>query len=163
MQQRLAKVSGDFRRGSRQVEELSGLVGDVAEVIKGAGLADDVEEVAAFPRRGIRPMADPARARPPAPKAHESRGARSIPDVADDPISSGSPAVGEIAAADRLGMAREAVGEVRSRGPHVDAVVLSAMRSMGYFEMSLSRIAEPGSSVGTNILSFHWMISWKRP
>jgi hypothetical protein len=105
-------VSGDFRRGSRQVEEPSGLVGDVTEVIEGTSRANDIEEIAMFSGRGVGPMADPARARPPAPKAHESRGARRIPDVADDPISAGAPAIGEIVAADSLGMAREAFGEI---------------------------------------------------
>jgi hypothetical protein len=101
-----------LRRGTRQGEKASRFLGHVAEVTEGAGFADDIEEIAMFRSRGIGPMANPAHARSSAAKTHECRGARGIPDVADYPITTGSPAVGEIAAADSLGMAREAVGEI---------------------------------------------------
>ncbi len=92
----------------------------------------------------------------------EHRPAGRIANVAHQPVAALATPVEQVMAANGLGMAREAVGEIRGRVSH-DWTALSAMLRSGYLARSFSRIAGPDSSVGTNILSFHWMISWKRP
>ena len=97
-----------LRVGPRQAEEASGLVGDIVEIDKAAAFADDVEQIAMLACGGVGPFAGGALAgfRPLSRTNIERPGV--LRDVADQPIAAFAAAVGEIMAAHRLGLAREA-------------------------------------------------------
>ena len=118
-------VGGEFLFKTRQLQKAPGLLGDLAEVAQAPALADNVEEIAMFPSRGIGPLAGGTLRRFLEP--HKERAARGVVDVADHPVPPRPLAVGEIVSAHRLGFAREAACSVRrhrgtSRGlPFTDA------------------------------------------
>ena len=86
-----------------------------------------------------------------------------IADIADQPVAAFSPAVGEIMAAHRLGIARETVCQIGGLMAHGYAAARSAMRSSGNRSSNFARMPVPVASVGTNMRSFQEMISWNRP
>ena len=118
------------RVGAGQAQEATRLVGDIVEIEKAAAFADDVEQIAVLARGGVGPFAGRAatRLRPLEPDEHGA--ARCIADVADQPIAAFAPAVGEIVAAYRLGLARETVRQFGSVARH-HAASRSPMRSTG--------------------------------
>ena len=102
------------RFGAGQREEAPRLLGDIAKVDEPAALADQVEQIAVFSRGGIGPMPGCARAelRPAEPDEH--RPARRVANVAHRPVAALAPPFGEVMAADRLGVAREAPRQLGS-------------------------------------------------
>ena len=88
--------------------------------------------------------------------------ARRVVDVADAPGVPLAPAVGEVFAAHGLGVLREAAGQLGG-GPHVTRPPARRSAAADSAPSALASTSAPRSSVGTNILSFQAMISWKRP
>ena len=117
-----------LRVGARQAQEAARLVGDVVEVEKAAALADDVEQVAVLARGGVGPFAGRSLRRLLQPDEHGA--ARCVAHVADQPVAALAPAIGEIVAAHRLGLARETVRQFGGVARH-HAASRSPMRSIG--------------------------------
>ncbi len=100
-----------------QAQEAARLVGDVVEIEKAAALADDVEQIAVLARGGVGPFA--GRAPSPTVLEPDEHGApRCIADVTDQPVAAFAPTVGEVVAAYRLGLAREAMRQFGSVARH---------------------------------------------
>ena len=119
-----------LRFGTRQRQESTCFLGNIAEGGKAAALADDVEEIAMFGRGGVGPMpgsagtgvrsAEPDEHRPPGRVAH----------IAHRPIASLAPAIGEIVTAYRLGITGEEV---------IDILGLEELRARMTVEMVIQR------------------------
>ena len=90
---------------SRQAEKAPCFIGDVREIGEAAAFADDVEQIAMLAGRRVRPLASgsPAGFWPVQP--YEEGASRRVVDVANQPVAALPPAVGEVAAAHRLGIA----------------------------------------------------------
>ena len=117
-----------LRVRARQAQEAARLVGDVMEIEKAAALADHVEQVAVLARGGVGPFAGRSLRRLLQPDEHGA--SRCIADVTDQPVAAFAPAVGEVVAAYRLGLARETVRQFGSVARH-HAASRSPMRSTG--------------------------------
>ena len=116
---------------SWQAEKAPCFIGDVGEVGEAAAFADDVEQIAMFAGRRVGPFAGRALAslRPAQP---DKEGAPwRIVDVANQPVAALPLAVGEVAAAHRLGIARETVRQIGGVIAHGYAAARSATRSSG--------------------------------
>ena len=98
---------------SRKREEASRLVGHVAKVGQAATQANDVEQVAMVAGSGVGPFAGGALPGFSALQPDEERAAGRVANVADHPIATLAATVREIAAAHRLGVARETARQVR--------------------------------------------------
>ncbi len=116
---------------SRQAEKAPCLIGDVGEIGEAAAFADDVEQIAMFAGRRVRPFASRTLARLRPAQPDEEGAPWRIVDVANQPVAALPPAVGEVAAAHRLGIAREAVRQIGSLMAHGYAATRSAIRSSG--------------------------------
>jgi hypothetical protein len=97
---------------SWQAEEPPCLVGDVGEIDEAGGFADDVEEIAMFARRRVRPLASGTLAGFWPVQPNEEGAPWRVADIADQPVAAFPPAVGEVVAAHRLSIARETVRQV---------------------------------------------------
>ena len=100
------------RVGSWQAEKAPCFVGDVGEFGQAAAFADDVEQIAMFPGRRIRPFAGRTVARFGSSQPDEEGAPWCVADIAYQPVAAFSPAVGEVVAADRLGITRETVRQI---------------------------------------------------
>ena len=119
------------RVGSWKAEKAPCFIGDVGEFGEAAAFADDVEQIAMLAGRRVRPFASGALAAS-GPRAADEEGApRRVVDVANQPVATLPPAVGEVVAAHRLGIARETVRQIGGLMAHGYAAARSAMRSSG--------------------------------
>jgi hypothetical protein len=102
----------------RQAQKAPRLLGDVAKVDEAAALTDDVEEVAIFGRGRIGPMTGSTGAgvRPAEPDEHRPAGR--VAYIPHGPVATLAPAVGQIVATDRLGIAGEAARQFGSVAGH---------------------------------------------
>ena len=98
--------------GTRQAEKGSRLVEGVAQAIEATIERDEVEEITMFAGGGVGPFAGGALAAVGSAQADEQAATRRVGDVADQPVAAFAMPVGEIVAANRLGIARETVGQV---------------------------------------------------
>ena len=94
-----------LRFRTRQFQKSPRLLRDLAEVPEPKTLSDDVEQIAVLGGRGVCPFAGRSLRRVVEP--HEHRTARTIVDIAHQPVPPFALAVGEIVAAHRLGLTRE--------------------------------------------------------
>ena len=99
-----------WRCWSRQAQEGACLVERVAQVQTPVE-RDQVEQIAMFAGGGVGPFAGRALAGVGTVQTHEQAAARRVPHVADEPVAAFAPAVREIVAAHRLGIARETAGQ----------------------------------------------------
>jgi hypothetical protein len=102
-----------FRFGSWQAQEASCLLCHVVEIDQTASFADHVEQVAMLSGCRVGPLARWPLAGVTAFQADEHRAAGRVPDVADLPVIADATSVREIATAHRLGLAREAMCQLR--------------------------------------------------
>ena len=100
-------------------EELSRFGSYVAKIDEAATLADDIEQIAVLAGGGIGPFAGDAFAGRVTSQAHEHRAAGGVPDIADLPVISNPPPVGEIVTAHRLGFPRQTMGQLCCIAGHV--------------------------------------------
>ncbi len=100
------------RRVRRQTKKRARLVEGVAQAVETAIERNEVQKIAMFARGGVRPLAGCTLAAVRSAQADEEAAARSVGDIADQPVSAFAMAVGEIMAAHRLGIARETAGQV---------------------------------------------------
>ena len=119
------------RVGSWQAEKAPCFIDDVGEFSEAAAFADDVEQIAMLAGRRVRPFASSALARFRSSQSHEKRAPWRVADIADQPVAALPPAVGEVMAAHRLGIARETVRQIGGLMAHGYAAARSAMRSSG--------------------------------
>ena len=150
-----------FRFWMREREETARFLGHVPEVDQAKRLADDVEKISMFARCAVRPLA--RRTLGGVPQTDIERAAGAVLDIPDQPVVSGAFAGREIFAAHRLGLPAETACQFGSIVAGHHAASRSEIRSTGQRSNSLPRTAGPLASTGTNILSFHEMISWNRP
>ena len=112
-QRRSSMSGGDHRLGSWKLEEASRLVDHVTKVGEAATFADDVEKVAVVASGGVGPFAGGALSRFSALQPDEERTAGRVANVADQPVAALAASIGQIAAAHRLGVARETARQFR--------------------------------------------------
>ena len=106
------------RFGARQTQKAPRLLGDVAKVDETAALADHVEQIAMFGRGGIGPMPGGAGTGLRSAEPDEHRPAGRVANVAHRPVAALAPPVGQVMAADRLGIAGEAARQFGSVAGH---------------------------------------------
>lgn len=116
---------------SRQAEKAPCFIGEVGEIGEAAAFADDVEQIAMFAGRSVGPFASGTLARFRPSQPHEEGAPWHIADIPDQPVAAFPPAVGEVVAAHRLGIARETVRQIGGLMAHGYAAARSAMRSSG--------------------------------
>ena len=143
----------------REGEETARFLGHLLEVGKTECLPDDIEQIAMLPGGHVGPFPRRALAGFRPGKADEHRAARSILHIADQPVSPGAVAGRQIMAADRLGLSAETGRQFRCVVTRHHAASRSPMRSTGQRSKSLASTAGPLASTGTNMRSFHEMIS----
>jgi hypothetical protein len=80
---------------------------------------DEVEEIAMLAGGGVSPFAGGALSAVRSCEANEQAAAWRVGNVADDPVATPAAAVGEVAAAHRLGITRETARQVGSLRRHV--------------------------------------------
>ncbi len=97
---------------SWQAEKAACFIGDVGEIGEAAAFADNVEQIAVLAGRRVRPFASGALAGLWSSEPDEEGAPRHIADIPDQPVAAFSPAVGEVVAAHRLGIARETVRQI---------------------------------------------------
>ena len=114
-----------------KAEKAPCFIGDVEEIGEAAAFADDVEQIAMFAGRRVRPFASGTLAGFRSSQPYEERPPRRVVDVADQPVAAFPPAVGKVVAAHRLGIARETVRKIGGLMAHGYAAARSAMRSSG--------------------------------
>ncbi len=148
---------------SWQAEKAPCFIDDVGEFGEAAAFADDVEQIAMLAGRRVRPFAGSTLARFGSSQPDEEGAPWRVADIANQPVAALPPAVGEVVAAHRLGIARETVRQIGGPMAHGYAAARSAMRSSGNRSSNFARMAVPVASVGTNMRSFQEMISWNRP
>ncbi len=117
--------------GRWQAEKAPCFIGDVGEIGQAAAFADDVEQIAMFPGRRVRPFASGALASLRSSQPDKKGAPRRVVDIADQPVAALPAAVGEVVAAHRLGIARETVRQIGGLMAHGYAAARSAMRSSG--------------------------------
>ena len=116
---------------SWQAEKTPCFIGDVEEIDEAAAFADDVEQIAMFAGRRVRPFAGSTLARFGSSQPDEQGAPWRVADIANQPVAAFSPAVREVVAAHRLGIARETVRQIGSLMAHGYAATRSAIRSSG--------------------------------
>ena len=114
-----------------QAEKAPCFIGDVGKIGEAAAFADDVEQIAMLAGRRIGPFTSSALAGLRSSQPHEEGAPRRVVDVANQPVAALPPAVGEVVAAHRLGIARETVRQIGGLMVHGYAAARSAMRSSG--------------------------------
>ena len=120
--------------GTRQRKEAASLVQHFAETLKAAIAGDEIEQIAMLQSRGIGPFASGARAEVGALKPNIETTAWCVVDVANRPVTSLTPALGEVITTHGLGLARETTCQFGSgigHGHVPQTVALSAMASSG--------------------------------
>ena len=100
------------RVGSWQAEKAPCFIGDIGEIDEAGAFADDVEQIAMFAGRRVRPFACRTLAGFRPVQSDEEGATWRIADIADQPVAAFSPAVGEVVATHRLGIARETVRQI---------------------------------------------------
>ncbi len=95
-----------------KAEKAPCLIGDVGEIGEAAVFANDVEQIAMFAGRCVRPLASRTLASLRPMQSDEEGAPRRIAGIADQPVATLPPAVGEIMATHRLGIARETVYQI---------------------------------------------------
>ena len=116
---------------SWQAEKAPCFIGDVGEIGEAAAFTDDVEQIAMLARCRVRPLAGGTLAGFPPVQSDEEGATWRIADIADQPVAALPPAIGEVVAAHRLGIARETVRQIGGLMAHGYAAARSAMRSSG--------------------------------
>ena len=116
---------------SWQTEKAPCFIRDVGEIGEAAAFADDVEQIAMLAGRRVSPFAGRTLASLRPVQPDEEGAPRRVTDVANQPVAAFSPAVGEVVAAHRLGIARETVRQIGGLMAHGYAAARSAMRSSG--------------------------------
>ena len=116
---------------SWQAEKAPCFIGDVGEIGDAAAFADDVEQIAMLAGRRVRPFAGRTLAGLRSSQPDEERPPWCVADISDQPVAALSPAIGEVVAAHRLGIARETVRQIGGLMAHGYAAARSAMRSSG--------------------------------
>jgi hypothetical protein len=116
---------------SWQAEKAPCFIGDVGEFGEVTAFADNVEQIAMFAGRRVGPFASGALAGFRSSEPDEEGAPRRVTDVANQPVAAFSPAVGEVVAAHRLGIAREMERQIGGLMAHGYAAARSAMRSSG--------------------------------
>ena len=119
------------RVGSWQAEKAPCFIGDVGEIGEAAAFADDVEQIAMLAGRRVRPFASGTLAGLRSSQPDEEGAPWRVADIANQPVAALPPAVGEVVAAHRLGIARETVRQIGGLMAHGYAAARSAMRSSG--------------------------------
>ncbi len=114
-----------------KAQESPSLVSNVVEICQVASFANDVEQITMIAIGGIRPFASSTFAQVRSFQPDEQRSARRVSDVADQPVAPFTAAVREIMAAHGLGIAREALSQVRGLVLHDYAAARSPMRISG--------------------------------
>ena len=120
-----------LRLGMRQAEEGTRLIGNVLEVDQAAAFLDHVEQIAMLAGRCVRPFSGSTLARFGSSQPDEEGAPWRVADIANQPVAALPPAVGEVVAAHRLGIARETVRQIGGLMAHGYAAARSAMRSSG--------------------------------
>ena len=98
--------------GTRQAEKGSRLVESITQPVQATIHGDEVEEITMLTGGGVGPFAGGALAAVGSTQADEQAATRRVGNVADQPVAAFAMPVGEIVAANRLGIARETVGQV---------------------------------------------------
>jgi hypothetical protein len=106
------------RFGARKSQKAACLLGDIAKIGETAALTDHVEEIAIFGRCGIGPMPAGAGTGVRSAEPDEHRPAGRIANVAHHPVATLAPPVGQVMAADRLGITGEAARQFASATGH---------------------------------------------
>ena len=106
-------------------------IGDVEEIGEAAAFADDVEQIAMLAGRRVGPFAGRPLARFRSSQPDEKGAPWRVADIANQPVAAFPPAVGEVVATHRLGIARETVRQIGGSMAHGYAAARSAMRSSG--------------------------------
>ena len=102
----------------RQGKERARLLEGIAQPVETAAERDEVEKVAMLAGGGVGPLAGGALAMVRSAQADKQAAAAGVGDIADQPVAALPMAVGEIVTAHRLGVAREAAGQVRGVRRH---------------------------------------------
>jgi hypothetical protein len=108
----------------RQSEEPACFGKGVGEAIIPAAQRDEIEKIAMLPRCRILPVTGRAFAGQRPDQADVEAAPRRVGDIADDPVTALAAAVGEVMAADRLGILREAVGDLGSIRRHDGSLLI---------------------------------------
>jgi hypothetical protein len=116
---------------SWQAEKAPCFIGDVGEIGEAAAFADDVEQIAMLAGRCVRPFAGSTLARFGSSQPDEEGAPWCVADIADQPVAALPPAIGEIVATHRLGVARKTVRQIGGLMAHGYAAARLAMRSSG--------------------------------
>ncbi len=116
---------------SRKAEKAPCLIGNIGEFGEPAAFADDVEQIPVFAGRSVGPFAGRTLSGLRSSQPDEEGTPWRVADIANQPVAAFSPAVGEVVAAYRLGIAREAVRQIVGLMAHGYAAARSAMRSSG--------------------------------
>ena len=114
-----------------QAEKAQCFIGDFGEFGEAAAFADDIEQIAMFAGRRVGPFACRTLARLRSSQPDEEGAPWCVADIPDQPVAAFPPAVGEVVAAHRLGIARETVRQIGGLMAHGYAAARSAMRSSG--------------------------------
>ena len=116
---------------SWQAEKAPCFIDYVEEFGKAAASTDDVEQIAMLAGRRVRPFAGSTLARFGSLQPDEQGAPWRVADITHQPIAAFSPAVGEVVATYRLGIARKTVRQIGGLMAHGYAAARSAMRSSG--------------------------------
>ena len=114
-----------------KAQESASLVSNVVQIGQAASFANEVEQIAMFASTCVGPFASSAFSEVRSFQPDEQRSAWRVSDVAHEPVAPFETAVGEIMAAHRLGIAREALCQVRGLVVHSYAAARSPMRISG--------------------------------
>ena len=101
------------RMRPRQTEKASGFANDIVEIDEAATFADDVEEIAVFAGRCVRPLARGALAGR-SVQTNEHRSSWCVANVADNPVAALAPPIRKILPAHGFGVLCETACEIRS-------------------------------------------------
>jgi hypothetical protein len=116
-----AKVAG--RLGPWQAEKPARFIQGIPQRAQAFVGSDQIEQIAMIAGRGIGPFAGCALAVVGGAQADIEAAAGIVVDVADQPIASFAPAIGEIVTAHRLGLSRETACQLRGWSLHRDRPV----------------------------------------
>jgi hypothetical protein len=114
-----------------KAQEPTGFVSNVVEIGQVAAFANDVEQITMIAIGGIGPFASSTFAEIRSFQPDKQRSARRVSDIAHQPVAAFTPAIEEIMAAHRLGIARETLRQVRGLVLHDYAAARSPMRISG--------------------------------
>ena|SRR6516162_9408877 len=98
----------------RQAEIAASFGKDIAKLNETAVFPDHVEQIPVLAGRRVSPLAGRALTRDRSAQPDKHRSSGRIANIADDPVAADTPPVGEIMAADKLGLLGKPAGEIRS-------------------------------------------------